>query len=121
MNTPTQKALIQLAESLVITALIAALIAIGPVLLATGPIDWTHALLAFVIAFVFSVAHGGAAYLKAYNVPLATVLDADISAVEQKIEPLAVQTTTTAVVNTASPATASVNTNNPLQGVGGGK
>jgi hypothetical protein len=56
--------LFQLLESLIITALIAGIVAASSTLSDNGKIDWQVTGGAFAIAFLFSLAHGLATYLK---------------------------------------------------------
>jgi hypothetical protein len=95
MNSPTQKALIQFAESMAITALIAGIASIGTLLVGNGTIDWTQVGITFSLAVVFSLAHSLSAYLKAtptaqqgqpdYSA-LGTVLDAFLNTLQQRVE-----------------------------------
>lgn len=64
MNTQTQRALIQLVESLVISAAVSALISIDPLLTGTNA-NWRVIGVTFGAAFVIALAHGVVAYFKA--------------------------------------------------------
>lgn len=122
MNTPTQKALIQFAESIVITAFIAGIASISNLLIGNGQINWTQAGITFGFAVVFSLAHSISAYLKAIpaaqNQPdlsgLGTVLDAFLTSLQQRLDaatkpvaqPVAPTAVTTATVQPpATPST----------------
>jgi hypothetical protein len=61
--------LLQLLESLIITALIAGIVAASSTLSDNGRIDWQVTGGAFAIAFLFSLAHGFATYLKMLPAP----------------------------------------------------
>jgi hypothetical protein len=118
MNTPTQKALIQFAESMAITALIAGIASIGTLLVGNGTIDWTQVGITFSLAVVFSLAHSLSAYLKAIPAAqqgqpdysaLGTVLDAFLNTLQQRVEaakvPVAAQPQAVQqVATTATPA-----------------
>lgn len=118
MNSPTKKALIQFAESMAITALIAGIASIGTLLVGNGTIDWTQVGITFSLAVVFSLAHSLSAYLKAMPAAqqgqpdlsaLGTVLDAFITTLQQHVEaakvPVAAQPQPTQqVATTATPA-----------------
>lgn len=94
-KTPTQQALIQFIESIVITALIAGIASISNLLIGNGQINWTQAGITFGFAIVFSLAHSLSAYLKALPSPaqqgqpdyssLGSVLDAFVSNLEQHL------------------------------------
>jgi hypothetical protein len=64
-TSPSQKALIQLAESMAITALIAGIASIGNLLIGNGQINWAQVGISFALAIVFSLGHSLSAYLKA--------------------------------------------------------
>jgi|SRR5579883_1063090 len=85
MKTPTQAALIQFLQSLIISALVTALIAIGPLLMATGPVDWKQIGLVAGVAFILSILHGVAEYLKQYNPQLSSAVETDLTAVEARV------------------------------------
>ena len=94
MKTPTQQALIQFIESIVITALIAGVASISNLLIGNGQINWQQAGITFGFAIVFSLAHSLSAYLKALPAAsqgqpdyssLGTVLDAFVSSLEQRL------------------------------------
>ncbi len=90
MSSKTQQALIQLLESMAITALIAGLFSIGTILAGNGPIDWRQVGIAFGLAVAFSLAHSLATYFKASNqVELGTAIEAVIDAIEQRFGALA--------------------------------
>lgn len=92
-NTPTQKALIQFAESILITALIAGIASLSNLFVGNGQINWTQATITFAFAVLFSLAHSVSAYLKAIPAQqsqpdyssLGTVLDAFVSNLEQHL------------------------------------
>ena len=93
MNTPTQKALIQFAESIIITAFIAGVASLSNVLIGNGQINWQQASITFGFAVLFSLAHSISAYLKAIpaaqNQPdfsaLGNVLDTFLVTLEQRL------------------------------------
>ena len=117
-KTPTQQALIQFLESIVITALIAGIASISNLLIGNGEINWTQAGITFGFAVVFSLAHSLSAYLKAIPAAqqgqpdlsgLGTVLDAFLNSLQQRIEasrtPVIAQVQPTQqVASTATPA-----------------
>lgn len=120
MKTPTQQALIQFVESMVITALIAGIASISNLLIGNGEINWTQAGITFGFAVVFSLAHSLSAYLKAIPAAqqgqpdlsgLGTVLDAFINSLQQRIEaaqkPVATQPQATQQAATTATPTAS--------------
>lgn len=89
----TQQALLQFLESIAITAFLAALISIGPLLTGAGPLDWRLVGTTFGLAFVYSLGHSIAAYLKAAdpNSPtgaseaqLGALIDSIIAALEKR-------------------------------------
>lgn len=86
MNQQTRNALWQLLESAIITALIAGLAALQPVLSGTGPIDWHQAALAFGYAALFSLAISLATYLKGSNIALSTAIATIVDALEQRYQ-----------------------------------
>lgn len=94
MTSPTQKALLQFAESMIITALIAGIASISNLLIGNGQINWTQAGITFGFAVVFSLAHSLSAYLKAIPAAqqgqpdysaLGTVLDTFLNNLEQRL------------------------------------
>lgn len=95
-KTPTQQALIQFLESIVITALIAGIASISNLLIGNGEINWQQAGITFGFAIVFSLAHSLSAYLKALPAPagqgqpdyssLGTVLDAFLTSLQQRLD-----------------------------------
>lgn len=95
-KTPTQQALIQFLESIVITALIAGIASISNVLIGDGQINWTQAGITFGFAIVFSLAHSLSAYLKALPAPdqqgqpdyssLGSVLDSFLNTLQQRLD-----------------------------------
>lgn len=93
-KTPTQQALIQFIESIVITALIAGVASISNLLIGNGQINWQQAGITFGFAIVFSLAHSLSAYLKALPAAsqgqpdyrgLGTVMDAFVTTLEQRL------------------------------------
>jgi hypothetical protein len=106
MKTPTQQALIQFIESIIITAIIAGIVSISSVVTGTGPLNWHEATLNFGLAVAFSLAHSVAAYLKAQPatsidlVGLGAAIDALVSKV-QNTQPATVQPAQTATTATA--------------------
>src|SRR5512142_266463 len=93
-NTPTQKALIQFAESILITALIAGIASLSNLFVGNGQINWTQATITFAFAVLFSLAHSVSAYLKAIPAQqsqpdysnLGTVLDAFLTSLQQRLD-----------------------------------
>lgn len=92
MKTPSQQALIQFLESIIITAIIAGIVSLSSVAISTGPFNWHTAGLSFGLAVAFSLAHSVAAYLKAQPatsidlVGLGTAIDVLVGKV-QNIQP----------------------------------
>src|SRR5437016_11125530 len=83
--TPTQRAILQFVDSLLITAIIAGFFSIAAAIAGNGPIDWKQVLLSFALAFVFSVAHSIAAYFKASSQPdVGIALDAVLQELEKR-------------------------------------
>ena len=139
-KTPTQQALIQFIESIVITALIAGIASISNLLIGNGQINWTQAGITFGFAIVFSLAHSLSAYLKALPSPaqqgqpdyssLGSVLDSFLNTLEQRLnaartpvaqpvqsaQPQAVQqpaTTTPGTIAVTTPAQIDWSSTNP--------
>lgn len=90
-TTPSQKAIAQFIESLIITAIIAGLVSASALLTGTGAINWQEVGVSFGLAFAFSLAHGFTAYIK--NVPspdqaqsaaLSSTLDALITEIQRR-------------------------------------
>lgn len=94
MNTPTQKALIQFAESIVITALIAGIASLSNLFVGDGQINWYQAGITFGFAVLFSLAHSISAYLKAIPAAqdqpdlsgLGTILDSFLTNLQQRLD-----------------------------------
>lgn len=93
--SPSQKAIAQFIESLIITAIIAGLVSASALLTGTGTINWQEVGISFGLAFAFSLAHGLAAYLK--NVPspdqaqmamLSSTLDGLVTDIQRRIGPI---------------------------------
>lgn len=84
--TPPQRALLQLLESLFITAIIAGLFSASTLITTDGPIDWHQVLYAFSLAVAFSIAHGLVAYFKPSDLTLSEVIDAMYQALERRYQ-----------------------------------
>lgn len=87
--TPAQRALIQLVESLLISALVAGIAAITPMLAGSGAIDWQQTANIFFLAVIFSIAHGVVAYFKTSNADLANALETIIDLLEKRMSSVA--------------------------------
>lgn len=93
-NTPTQKALFQFAESILITALIAGIASLSNLFVGDGQINWTQAGITFGFAVLFSLAHSISAYLKAIPAAqqqpdlsgLGTILDSFLNNLQQRLD-----------------------------------
>ena len=85
MNPKTQQALTQFVESMLITALIAALVSVTP-MLSGSSINWQEIGLAFGLAFAVSVAHSIVAYMRPTQPDLSAALDAILQVVEQRLQ-----------------------------------
>lgn len=85
-NTPAARALIQFAESMGITAIIAGVAAISPFLAGAGGIDWQQVGDIFFLAVLFSAAHSAVAYFRPYNVELSTVLGTVVDLLEKRVQ-----------------------------------
>ncbi len=83
--TPAQqRALVQLIESMIITAIIAGFFSIAPLIESDGPLDWGKIGLFFLFAVIFSLAHSAVAYFKATNLEVGTVLEQVVNALEKR-------------------------------------
>jgi hypothetical protein len=87
MKTPTQQALIQLVESILLSASIAGLVSVEPIIAGTGPIDWRVVLTTFGLATAFSIAHSVAAYFKPAQPNLGAALSAIVDELEKRYQP----------------------------------
>lgn len=87
LSPAQQKALLQFVKAMLITAIIAALSALIPLIDGAGSINWRRAALAFALAFAYSAGHSIATYLSASNeADLGTVIEAVISALEKRYQ-----------------------------------
>jgi hypothetical protein len=111
-KTPLQHAQIQFIESMIITALMAAIASISPLLTSSSPINWRIAGASFALAFLFSAAHSLSAYLKASRTPLGEVIETAVETVEKQL-PASVPGSEDTQQMKAIPKSA------PLQGSGG--
>jgi hypothetical protein len=84
MKTPTQQALIQLIESILLSASIAGLVSVEPLIAGTGPVDWHVVLTTFGLATAFSIAHSVAAYFKPSQPDLGAALSAIVDELEKR-------------------------------------
>ena len=84
--TPAQRALLQLLESLLISAIIAGLFSASTLIMANGPIDWNRVAYTFGLAAVISVGHSLTAYFRPSDVPLSEVIDGLVQAVEKRYQ-----------------------------------
>lgn len=87
MNEQTKRALIQFAESMTITAIIAGIVTITPLIEAQGPMDWKQAGIAFGLASLFSVAHSVVAYIKPSQPLLSAAAEGLVDAAEKRYQP----------------------------------
>lgn len=81
-TTPAQRALVQFVESMIITALITALIGVEPLVAGTGLINWRTTGTVFTLLFMFSVAHSAVAYFRPYNIDLSNAVAQIVDALE---------------------------------------
>lgn len=92
MGKQTEQALLQLVESLLITALITGIISASAAIAADGSINWQLVGFLFGTSFIFSLGHGIAAYFKSVpssqEAQLGAVVDALIAALEKRYPPL---------------------------------
>jgi|SRR6266568_260635 len=92
MSKQTEQALLQLVESLLITALITGIIGASAAISAGGWINWQLVGFLFGTSFLFSLGHGVAAYFKvasnSQEVQLGIAVDALITALEKRYPPL---------------------------------
>lgn len=84
--TPAQRALVQLAESILITGFVAGCVAILPLLTGQNNIDWSHVSFVFLFALLISLAHSAVAYLKPAQPDLSAALAAIVDALERRYE-----------------------------------
>lgn len=102
-KTPTQLGLNQFLISIIATSLTAGLTSISLFFTEIGPINWQLVGYTFMVAFLFSLAHGFVAYLKALPAPaqgveltgIATILDDLLSQFQTRLD--ATKTPTTAI------------------------
>lgn len=87
VTTPTRRAVIQTTESLLISASVAGCFAVAPLIESTGPINWYQITLAFLLAVLWSLAHGVVAYFKPYNQQV-SIIETVLDAVERRIQPI---------------------------------
>lgn len=92
MSKQAEQALLQLVESLLITALIAGIISASAAISAGGALDWQLIGWSFGTCFIFSLGHGIAAYFKtvpsSQEAQLGPAIDALITALEKRYPPL---------------------------------
>jgi hypothetical protein len=92
MSQQTEQALLQLIESLLITALITGIISASAAIATNGSINWQLVGFLFGTSFLFSLGHGVAAYFKtvpdSQEAQLGVVIDALITALEKRYPPL---------------------------------
>jgi hypothetical protein len=81
-----QKATVTFIESAIVTALIAGLTAIGPVLNETGPIAWKRVIILLGYAIIVSLVLSIVAYLKAWNPVLGAIVESEATAIEKSVE-----------------------------------
>lgn len=86
--TPTARALVQFLESMLITACIAGLLSIEPLIAGTGSIDWQVAATTFGLAVFFSLAHSIAAYFKPSQPDLSAAVSAVVDELEAHTKPV---------------------------------
>lgn len=88
MTPQARRALLQLLESLFITSLISGLLTATDVIDTNGKLNWSFIALVTVISFVFSLAHGVAAYFKTQpdqqEQLVGAAVDAFIAALEKR-------------------------------------
>ena len=84
LSSAQRQALIQLVESMIITAFIAGLLSIAPLIETDGPLDWGKIGLFFLFAVLFSLAHSAVAYFKTTNMEFGTVLEQVVNALEKR-------------------------------------
>lgn len=110
MSQQAKQALLQLVESLLITALITGIISASAAISTSGTLDWQLIGWLFGASFLFSLAHGIAAYFK--SIPgsqeqqLGVAIDALIAALEKRFplaQPTQPTTTATPLQGVASP------------------
>jgi len=86
LTSAQQAALVQFVESTLINAGITGLLAIAALTLSGGgPLNWSEVLFAFVLGFLYSVAHAIVAYLKPQHPVEAGVVDSLASALETRL------------------------------------
>lgn len=86
MNPKTQQALTQFVESMLITALIAAIFDVTPMVSGSGSINWQVVGVSFFWAFVVSAAHSFIAYMRPTQPDLSAALDGILRVVEQRLQ-----------------------------------
>lgn len=88
MSQQAKQALIQLIESLLITALIAGIISASAAISTHGTLDWQLIGWLFATSFLYSLGHGIAAYFKtipgSQEAQLGMAIDALITALEKR-------------------------------------
>ena len=97
MSKQTEQALIQLAESLLITAFISALLTAAAAIPTNGVLNWRLIGFMFGLSFLFSLGHGISAYFKtqpsAQLVDLGVAIEAFVSVVESRFTAIPLQGT----------------------------
>ena len=92
MSKSAEQALLQLAESLLITALISGMIGASAAISDGGTINWQLVGFLFGTSFLFSLGHSIAAYFKAIpnsqEAQLGIAVDALLTALEKRYPPL---------------------------------
>jgi uncharacterized membrane protein len=84
--TPGERALLKTLQSLLITAIIAGLIAGATYLNNPEPINWQHLGYIVIIAIVFSFAHGIAKFITAQgDTPLGVAIESVVEGVEKRL------------------------------------
>ena len=92
MGKQAEQAFLQLAESLLITALITGVVGASAAIAADGSINWQLVGFLFGTSFIFSLGHGVAAYFKtvpnSQEAQLGIAVDALLTALEKRYPPL---------------------------------
>jgi len=95
MSKQAEQAILQLAESLLITAFISALLSAAAAIPTNGALDWRIIGFMFGLAFLYSLGHGIAAYFKtqpsAQFVDLGVAIEAFTSAIENRFTAIPLQ------------------------------
>lgn len=89
MKLPTpapQRALLQLVESMLISASVAGLLSVGPLFAGDGTLDWSKIDYVFLFAFAVSLAHSIVAYFKPIQPVAAMSAEAIVDAIERRYE-----------------------------------